>query len=90
MAEPLTPDGEPGILSRQPAQCVLWEKPELLIEGNCLDSVEALIDQSHLGRSILKCRECGQPYFFEFHETVDWAKGDDHIYWTFIPNASRS
>src|SRR5579864_9389236 len=68
-----------------PTQCALWTKPELLAETKGFDTVETLTDESHLERSVLKCRECGQLYFFEFYEIVDWKDGNDRIYWTFIP-----
>ena len=32
---------------------------------------------------MLECRECGQLYFFEFYERIDWDSGDDPQYATF-------
>jgi hypothetical protein len=84
VAESATPD-EPWIGLRQPTQCVLWERPDLVNGVDRFDTVEELIDESHLSRSVLKCRECGQLYFYEFYEIVDWEEGNDRIYWTFIP-----
>ena len=84
MTEPPTPD-DTEIELPAPTQCVLWEKPELVGERDRFDTVEELIDESHLSRSVLKCRECGQLYFYEFYEIVDWKEGNDRIYWTFIP-----
>jgi hypothetical protein len=34
---------------------------------------------------LLKCRECGQLYFFEFYEWVDWENGNDPQYSKYIP-----
>jgi hypothetical protein len=38
-----------------------------------------------LERSLFKCRECGQLYFFEWNEWVDWDEGNDTSYSTLIP-----
>jgi hypothetical protein len=48
------------------------------------EEVECYEDSSHLTRSLYKCRECGQLYFHEWFEWVDWNKGDK-IYTTLIP-----
>jgi len=42
-------------------------------------------DEAHLRRYLLKCRECGQLYFFEFYEWIDWEKGNDPQYTKLIP-----
>jgi hypothetical protein len=34
---------------------------------------------------MLKCRECGQLYFFEFYDWIDWEDGRDPQYTTYIP-----
>lgn len=51
--------------------------------------VKTLIEESHLYRRILKCNKCGQLYFYEFYETVDWEKGNDPQYTTYIPTTSE-
>ena len=33
----------------------------------------------------LQCRECGQLYFHEWYEWVDWEHGNDKQYTTLIP-----
>jgi len=38
-----------------------------------------------LFRYVLKCDRCGQLYFFEFYETIDWIEGNDPQYTTYIP-----
>ncbi len=70
-----------------PTQCVLWENPERVAGkfAALLDEVEAYEDSSHLSRSLYKCRECGQLYFHEWWEWVDWDKGNDKQYSTLIP-----
>jgi hypothetical protein len=42
-------------------------------------------DDSDFKRHLLQCYECGQFYFFQFRETIDWEKGNDPQYTTFIP-----
>lgn len=41
--------------------------------------------ESHLFRFLLSCKLCGQLYFFEFYEEIDWENGDDPQYTTYIP-----
>jgi hypothetical protein len=41
--------------------------------------------ESHWWRYLLKCRECGQLYFFEFDEDIDWDEGNDPQYSIYIP-----
>jgi hypothetical protein len=72
---------------RQPTQCVLWEHPELALGkySQKFETVEDYVDDSHLSRSLWKCLECGQLYFREWYEWVDWDEGNDKIYVTLIP-----
>jgi hypothetical protein len=77
---------------KPPTQCVLWEKPELLEQGpfkERFEVVEGLVDESHDSRNVFKCRECGQLYFYEWHEEIDWEDGDDAQYTTYIPVQTR-
>ena len=70
-----------------PFQCVLWEHPERVSGkfAEILAEVESYEDSSHLVRSLCKCRECGQLYFYEWYEWVDWEGGNDKMYTTLIP-----
>jgi hypothetical protein len=72
----------------EPTQCVLWDDPKL-VRGTRMKELFELIDtyadESHLKRYLLKCRECGQLYFFEFYEWVDWENGNDPQYSKYIP-----
>ena len=72
---------------RRPTQCVMWERPELALGkfSQTFEMVEEYEDDSHLSRSLWKCRECGQLYFREWYEWVDWDEGNDKIYVTLIP-----
>lgn len=49
---------------------------------NCL---KVFVDDSHVFRYLLQCKLCGQLYFYEFYEEIDWANGNDPQYVTFIP-----
>ena len=67
--------------------CHLWNKPDLSSEDLIQDLVieEIYTDDSHLMRKLLKCKECGQLYFYEFYEEIDWQEGNDPQYRTWIP-----
>jgi hypothetical protein len=71
----------------EPTQCVFWNNPELVRapvkEG--FELIDTYADESHLRRYLLKCRECGQLYFFEFYEWIDWEHGNDPQYSKYIP-----
>jgi len=72
----------------EPVDCILWDKPELVLEGTVKDRFERIdtfVQESHWWRYLLRCRECGQLYFFEFSEEVDWEHGNDPQYTTYIP-----
>jgi len=84
------PDPQPPLLEarrlRPPVQCTLWSNPELIgAAKDRFEAVETFVDESHLHRSLLKCRECGQLYFSEFYEMVDWDDGDDAQYTAYVP-----
>lgn len=74
-----------------PVQCALWKSdrlsPQMLYD--LLEFVEPLTDDDddHLRRSLKRCKECGQLYFHEFYEAVDYAESKDGIYQTWIPVA---
>jgi hypothetical protein len=72
---------------RQPTQCALWEHPERALGkfSQTFEAVEEYEDDSHLSRSLWKCRECGQLYFREWYEWVDWDEGNDKVYVTLVP-----
>jgi hypothetical protein len=75
-----------------PTQCVLWKEPKG-IQGKPADmfeKIETYLDDSHLIRRLLKCRECGQLYFYEMYEEIDWADGEDPIYRTYVPVGNKT
>jgi hypothetical protein len=75
------------ISTAEPEKCVLWKANALTIE-QLRGSLELIItyeDDSHLIRRLLRCKECGQLYFYEFYEEIDWQEGKDGQYFTWIP-----
>ena len=68
-----------------PVQCHLWQKTALVREDLAMDVVLILIEESHLERAIMRCSQCGQCYFCEWYEEIDWDGGDDKMYTTYIP-----
>ncbi len=50
-----------------------------------MEVVKDFEDSSHFDRSLLRCRACGQLYFYEFYEEIDWANGNDPTYRTWVP-----
>lgn len=78
---------------KAPAQCHLWQKENLTDEdidiGNNFELLHTFVDESHLCRDLLKCRNCGQLYFYEFYEEIDWKEGNDQQYCTFIPVGTK-
>lgn len=69
---------------KEPTGCIYWNKPED-ITSDGFDFIERFDDSSHLLHALLKCRECGQLYFYEFYEEIDWENGNDPQYVTYIP-----
>ena len=73
---------------KKPTQCALWEQPDLVLSvprEDLFERIDTYVDDSHLFRDLLKCRECGQLYFFEFYEQIDWEGGNDSQNVTYIP-----
>jgi hypothetical protein len=74
---------------KKPTQCALWEHPEILLDQqkrqDFFERIDTYVGESHLMRDLLKCRECGQLYFYEFYDWIDWEEGHDPIYVTYIP-----
>ena len=77
-----------------PTQCHIWQyKKFSKALGDSLheqfDRVKEYLDESHDIRRLLKCRKCGQLYYYSFYEEIDWANGNDPQYRTWIPVASK-
>ncbi|QZZ20445.1 hypothetical protein J5X98_24915 [Leptothermofonsia sichuanensis E412] len=52
---------------------------------NDLITIKVYEDDYHLIRQLKKCKDCGQLYFYEFYERIDWQDGKDPQYTTWIP-----
>jgi len=76
---------------KKPTQCHLWMKDRLTYNDlDYLAVVKEYVESSHFSRWLSRCSLCGQLYFREFYEVVDWDKGDDKQYATIIPVESES
>ena len=75
-----------------PAQCHLWQAETLTMKDllEALTAVETFLDEPHQTRDLRKCKTCGQLYFHEFLDWIDWQKGDDPQCQTFIPVDSKN
>jgi hypothetical protein len=70
--------------------CHLWQTvtvPE--DELKKLEDVETFLEESHLMRRLKRCNDCGQLYFYQFREEIDWVAGDDPVWRILIPVTSR-
>lgn len=69
-----------------PIKCHLWTK-ETLVPSDfySLKEVERYRDGSHFIRQLMRCSICGQYYYKEFLEHIDWVGGNDPQYRTYIP-----
>ena len=52
---------------------------------NDLRVIDTYVDESHLIRRLEQCKLCGQLYFYEFYEEIDWLEGNDPQYRIWIP-----
>lgn len=70
----------------KPTQCHLWAGKRIgLDQVRALKQKAIYEDDSHLIRALMECPECGQNYYFEFYEVIDWDNGNDSQYHTYIP-----
>lgn len=69
---------------KNPAQCLLWNKMDLTPLDLKLEMVEMFVREPHLERDLFKCKECGQLYFHEWYEHVNF-KHDAFMYETYFP-----
>ena len=70
-----------------PTGCHLWINgdPSRDQLHKDLITIKVCEDDSHLVRKLKNCRVCGQLYFYEFYEWIDWKGGNDPQYFTWIP-----
>lgn len=74
------------IVISKPEKCHLWTAlptGEELV--NAFEHVKTFRDDYHHTRDLKKCKACGQLYFCEFYEQIDFRDGDDREYYCFIP-----
>lgn len=70
----------------EPVKCHLWNLPLTKNSLNyCFDFIKNYIDEDHFDHSLYKCKTCGQLYFMEFSERVNFDKEDDDVFYTYIP-----
>lgn len=72
----------------KPVQCHLWTKEDFYrddLNRDDFELIETLVDESRFSRWLVQCKECGQLYFVEFYEEIDWIDGDDSQYVTYVP-----
>ena len=76
----------------KPSQCHLMDLTGLTAKDilDVMDMVKEYLDESHLIRRLYRCRKCGQLYFYEFYEEIDWSEGNDPQYRTLIPVADEA
>ena len=76
-----------NIQTAHPTECILWKTRNLSIDQvrGSFECVKTFEEESHLTRRMLRCKECGHVYFYEFYEEVDWSEGKDAQYITWIP-----
>ena len=68
---------------KEPKQCHLWKNPTK--DDLDFENVATYVESSHFDRGLIKCKRCGQLYYYEFYEVIDWEKGNDKMYSTYIP-----
>jgi hypothetical protein len=69
------------------SKCHLFTVPELtreILNGTSFEQVCTFLNDSHLIRRLLRCKECNQLYLYEFREETDWINGEDPQYRTYI------
>lgn len=74
-----------------PIQCRYWNEPEALNGGywDAFERLRHIVDERHLDRMELRCKECGQHYFYEFTEEVNFGDGGDPHIISLIPVRSE-
>lgn len=69
------------------SKCHLWTSSGVKADDlkNSLKVIKTYSEDSHLMRHLKQCQQCGQLFFYEFYETIDWTDGNDPQYRTWIP-----
>ncbi len=71
----------------KPIQCHLWNSDVSMIAqlADFFTVIQVYAEDSHLSRSLVKCKQCDQLYAKDFYEEVDWVDGEDSQRWTYVP-----
>ena len=76
----------------EPSNCHLWKQESLTPNDlyGCFETLEEFGEEdTHYRRALLRCKSCGQLYFYEFYEWINWQGGNDPQYRTWVPVESR-
>jgi hypothetical protein len=75
------------MMLKEPRGCILWRQPDAMRQPlkERFELLETFVDESHHWRYLLRCRECGHLYFYEFYEEIDWEGGNDPQFVTLVP-----
>lgn len=69
-------------------RCALWKDADAVLADPMKDRfalLARLCETSHHWRYVLACRGCGQKYFMEFYEEIDWDGGKDPSWTSYVP-----
>jgi hypothetical protein len=92
LPESIPARGKTAMTTKNPIQCALWKSPEATVAKGLQAQFELLktfVKESHWWRYLLKCRDCGQLYVYEFHEVLDYEGGEDPQFVTWVPVATE-
>ncbi len=72
-----------------PVKCHFWQKEKMLCreyyDSRKFEHIKTYEDSSHFVRNLFRCTDCGQLYFDEFLEFVDFESGIDTQYSNIFP-----
>jgi hypothetical protein len=76
------------------ADCPIISDPEAFAAARLpvhMERIEEIARDGadHWWRNLLACRTCGQLYFHEFYEEIDWGGGNDPQFTIFVPVKDR-
>ena len=72
--------------SMQPCHLLLEPKIDWSILSDSFGKfIKCYDDGPHFKRYIMRCKYCGQLYFHQFVEFIDWEDGNDPTYETWVP-----
>lgn len=74
----------------EPTGCHIWSDADQVLRGwgGVFEVLESYQNEDHFRRSLMRCRDCGHLYFYEFAEWKDLQDGDDPTYRCWVPVAT--